>query len=233
MNMLEGMPQRQAALLLHALSASDQAWLLATLSEQDSRELTALLQELRAMNVTPDPAWLAQWLPQTESTEENLLEAQSPDANAFSLMSPASKSHAELIELKPHQVSDLARLLSAEPVQLTLRLLRIQPWPWREKLISQMSASAQMRLRQSLRDLTGDADLGEDAAENAHMVGPNASGLNQALVDVLARRMAQTATTDPGKANDSAVFLSTRLVALWRRVGPTGLNGLTKGRVPS
>jgi hypothetical protein len=200
--MLQGMPQRQAALLLHALAPTDQAWLLASLPEQDSIELTNLLQELRDMNVTPDAAWLAQWLPTTESNE---------DANDLSSNSPASNSHAELIKLKPHQVNELARLLSVEPVQLTLRLLRVQPWPWREKLLSQMTASAQMRLRQSLRDLTADADL----------AGGTSLALNQALVDVLARRMAQTervAASDHSEPTDNSVpSFPRRLVELLRR----------------
>ncbi|MFM2450552.1 MAG: hypothetical protein RIS44_3002, partial [Pseudomonadota bacterium] len=125
MNMLEGMPQRQAALLLHALSQSDQAWILAALPEHDNRELTVLLQELRDMNVTPDPSWVTQWLPQTPLKQETLPEMTLCQTHAMGSTSLGSKSHAELTDLKPHQVTDLASLLSAEPVYLTSRLLRI------------------------------------------------------------------------------------------------------------
>jgi hypothetical protein len=141
-----------------------------------------------------------------------------------------SKSHAELTDLKPHQVTDLASLLSAEPVYLTLRLLRIQPWPWREKLLSQMSASAQMRLRQSLRDLTADSSLGREQSETGHVAGRGASCLDQALVDALVQRVAKTTTAavaDDRPAKDSNHFLPRSLIALWRRVW------LTPARTPS
>ena len=230
MNMLEGMPQRQAALLLHALSQSDQAWILAALPEQDSSELTTLLQELRDMNVTPDPSWVVQWLPQTSLKQETLPEVKRGQAHAVGSTSLASKSHAELMELKPHQVSELARLLSGEPVHLTMCLLRIQPWPWREKLLSQMSASAQMRLRQSLRDLTADSGLGPDRSETGLPGGSAVSRVEQALVDALVRRLAKSTTAavaDVGAAKDSNQFLPRPLIALWRSVW------ITPARTPS
>lgn len=219
MNMLEGMPQRQAALLLHALSEPDRAWVLSALPEQDHAQLTALLQELRDMNVSPDPSWLVQWLPPAQAVEQGFSHAKLREPSNAGTASPASQSHAELMALKPHQVSDLARLLSAEPVQLTLRLLRVQPWPWREKLLSQMSASAQMRLRQSLRDLTADSGMGPESSQSGYKAGQAVSRLDQALIDALARRMAKTTTVgalDDEAAKDGNQFLPASFIALWR-----------------
>jgi hypothetical protein len=137
------------------------------------------------------------------------------------LASQASTSHAALMELKPHQVSELARLLSGEPVHLTMCLLRIQPWPWREKLLSQMSASAQMRLRQSLRDLTADSSLGLARSETGRPGGSAVSCVEQTLVDALVRRLANSTTVavaGVAVANENNHFLPRGLIALWRSV---------------
>jgi hypothetical protein len=222
MNMLEGMPQRQAALLLHALSEADRTWVMAALSEQERMELTVLLQELQDLNLPADPSWLAQWLPPMPTTETGLAQVQSESSGASDSALSASHSYSQLMALQPNQVSELARLLSAEPIQITLRLLRIQPWPWREKLLGQMSASAQMRLRQSLRELTADAALGSEQSGKKHPSEETAVGIDLALIDALARRMSISATTGAADLREvippSNTPLLRGLIAWWHRV---------------
>lgn len=220
--MLEGLPQRQAALLLHALSEADRVWILAALSEQERLELTGLVQELHELNVPADPSRLAQWLPPTRTDEYSLSQVQSEESPGVAGAGEgASHSRAELMTLEPHEVSELARLLSAEPLPITLRLLRIQPWPWREKLLAQMSATDQMRLRQRLRDLAGDSETGGKSAGHHPLCERAAIGIDLALIDALARRISRAVPTNAagrGEVKDRDALPSRGRGTWWHRV---------------
>lgn len=192
-----GVPERRAALLVHALPPADREWLLESLPADQKASLASLLQELQDMNVPPDAQWLQTLLQPADGEEAAHAPFPFPAVSAASaygaglsaaeppLASPgaaaprqSTPAPARLMSLGPAGVAALARLLGQEPLPLAVRFLRLHDWPWRDKLLAQMGAGPQMQLRQALRD----AGPGWDAEAPAPL-------LDQALMEVLARRI--------------------------------------------
>ena len=191
-----GVPERRAALLVHALPAADREWLLESLPADHKASLVALLQELRDMDVPPDAQWLQTLLQPADGEEaahapspfpavsaafaygDSLTGAEPPPASVEAAPRQSAPALARLMSLGPAEVAALARMLGQEPLPLAVRFLRLHDWPWRDKLLAQMGAGPQMQLRQALRD----AGPGWDAEAPAPL-------LDGALVDVLARRV--------------------------------------------
>lgn len=118
---------RRAALLVHAMPAPDQAWLLGSLPLDDRTELEGLLAELRELGIPPDEGLLRQVL----------------DAPVAAV--PAGRQ--SLLEtLQPAQVDALAEALRGEPAQLVATLLAANAWPWKDVLLSQFAPDAQQRI---------------------------------------------------------------------------------------
>jgi hypothetical protein len=230
MNMpLSGLPERRAALLVHALPAADRAWLLDALPNDQKTGLLALVQELHDMNVAPDAQWLQSWLPPGGPLETAV--APPPVSPAWGhdggtaydthLTAPAEESArrpnppADLMALGPAQLSELARLLGQEPLALTLRFLQLRPWPWRDRLLAQMNATVQMQLRQALRDIEPGWD---QATSGLAAQAPAGASLDHALLASIARRLGPAAapmaprSDAAGPRPESGRWLAT----LWR-----------------
>lgn len=214
-DMLAGMPERRAALLVHALPEADRAWVLDALPGGQKADLLALLQELHEMNIAPDAQWLQECLPSNPpQAAAAWTPAYGPGASLpkAEALNHADAASPDLAALGPAQLAELARLLGQEPVSLSARFLRARPWPWRDKLLSLMNASAQMQLRQALRDNAPGWE------EEGTLPRPGAS-LDAALVDAIARRLgpARAATPFAAPAEPAAFRPRTGLAALWRR----------------
>lgn len=80
---------RQAALTLHAMPASDRAWVLAALSSQEREQLHALLDELEGLGIPADDrlvAGLAQEAVPTARAEDWLQDLDARAAAALALV---------------------------------------------------------------------------------------------------------------------------------------------------
>lgn len=121
---------RRAALMAHALTAADQAWLLGSLPPVRRQVLQGLLTELRELGIPPDDALLEQ------------VRRQPP------LAAPPETADARLERLPVAAVSALARLLQREPPTLTARLLGMKPWTWRERLLAGMEQEFARQVRE-------------------------------------------------------------------------------------
>lgn len=115
---------RRAALLLHALSPQDQAWVLASLSPRRRERLQALLGELRDLGIPAE----ACPFPREDET-------------------PAMEAPADAMErlqhLTPEQLAWLACQLQDEPPQVAAMLLSHLEVPWRAALVVRLDAVRQ------------------------------------------------------------------------------------------
>lgn len=126
---------RRAALVAHALSAADQAWLLQSLAPQRRRLLEGLLAELRDLGIPPDGA---------------LLDAVKLEAAAGSVPAlPAETTEEQLDRLPAAGVRELAELLRCEAPGIAARLLAMRPWSWRPALLAHLGADFARQVHQT------------------------------------------------------------------------------------
>ncbi|MBE7367193.1 hypothetical protein [Ramlibacter pallidus] len=124
---------RRAALLVHAMPPSDQAWLLGSLPPAQREAVEELLGELREMGIPPDAALL-----------RDVIEAP-PTAQP-------ETAEDVLARLDAHQVERLAQLLRDEPPVLAGRVLALRAWPWAGALLAQLpEAAAEAAARHAAR----------------------------------------------------------------------------------
>lgn len=109
----------KAALLLHALSESDRAWLLGQLPLPQQQQLQTLLDELEILHIPVDRDFVRQVMAasaagasQSKSDTDDALESADPRA--------------------------LAQVLNTEPVELVASLIAMRTWPWKERLLSEL-----------------------------------------------------------------------------------------------
>jgi hypothetical protein len=114
---------RQAALTLHAMPASDRAWLLAALSPQEREQLHALLEELQALGIPADST-LAAGLAQ--------------DAV------PAAREADWLQELDARGAAALASVLRGESREFGSAVLTILREPARRQVIAALGSETDM-----------------------------------------------------------------------------------------
>lgn len=119
---------RRAALLVHALSPADRAWLLESLNPVDRAPLEALLAELQALGIPRDDALINQTL-------------------RVSLTPASSSVEDELRRLDAAQVRLLAHDLQRECPTLAARLLAAHEWPWQAMLLEYCEAEFAHRVR--------------------------------------------------------------------------------------
>lgn len=127
---------RQAALLLHTVSAPDRAWLLAQLSAAERASLEPLLAELTELGIPADRALLDELAVPSGSAP---LPAASPTSHAL------AAADARLV----------VQVLAGEPIDLVARVLACRAWPWREAVLAAQSPNRrdQLRLRLVQADL--------------------------------------------------------------------------------
>jgi len=152
-----GLATRRAALLLHALSESDRAWLLERLAEAERSALGALLHELEALGIPADGALVAEvvgGLPgqgQVPSTP-----ADGPEARG-----------AELARARPEA---LVAVLCDEPPGLVARVLHLREWPWKAEVLRRLGPAKAERVRALLVSLERSAAPGAGAALSERLV---------------------------------------------------------------
>jgi hypothetical protein len=127
---------RQAALLLHALSPSDRAWLLAQLPSAQRAQLMPLVDELQALGIPQDLELVEQTLT-TREHEPAGMHIQKSDAVIDTLLPPSEQL---LSQLDSEGCAKLADLLRDEPPMLIARLLLQGPWAWEEQLLKHFGA---------------------------------------------------------------------------------------------
>lgn len=110
---------RRAALLLHALPAADQRWLLKRLPEASRSSVLPLLAELRDLGMPRVPV-------------EAVLggSADSPSVEAA------------LDHLRPQQVVEA---LAGEPPVLVARVLQMRQWPWTDTVVKRLASPVKGR----------------------------------------------------------------------------------------
>lgn len=113
---------RRAALLLHAMAEPDRRWLLDALPASQRSLLEALLEELVAMGVPVDQAWV-------------------DDAVANAPASPHSGNAAAMVHA-----------LCEEPDRLIAQVLRCGPWPWQGELFAALPPHRRRAVQDLLQD---------------------------------------------------------------------------------
>lgn len=109
------LPERHAALLLHAMNARDRDWALARLAPAERERMGPLLAELHDLGVPADRRWLAQ-----------ALESRPAKAEC------AAPQH----RLAGATAERMVQVLLAELAALVKRVLALGPWPWSEEVLA-------------------------------------------------------------------------------------------------
>lgn len=124
---------RQAALLLHAMSPSDRAWMLDALPQAQREALRALLSDLEALGIPSDPSIIA------EATA-----SASPARHAL----PSDED--VLRTLDGERIDAMVRLMRAEPAGLIAESLRLAGWPWHKDLLSALDPQHRRQVEAAL-----------------------------------------------------------------------------------
>ena len=109
---------RQAALLLHGMTATDRTWLLDQLPLDQQEVLSTLLVELAELGVPADPAFVREAVAECAPEAPRTLERLSAD-----------------------QITALAEWLRPEPPALVAHLLAAGPWTWEADLLNALEAA--------------------------------------------------------------------------------------------
>jgi len=119
---------RLCALALHAVAGRDRAWLLSRLPDDPRRQLTALVDELRATGIPADPELVRQLV-----RERELLAGD-----------PARQpTGARLLRAS---VQDVWVLLRGESDALVCRVVRRHDWPWKAGLLDMCGPARARRI---------------------------------------------------------------------------------------
>lgn len=128
-------PVRRAAIVAHALSAEDQGWLFAQMAPSELPQLKALLAELVQLGVPADRRLLEQALDGAESA--GVVRVPQTAKN----LAPVDRSNLDFfVDLDAVNEGALVTALRQEPALLIARFLRIQSWPWKQKVIDALPA---------------------------------------------------------------------------------------------
>ena len=122
---------RKAALMLASLAEGDRAWMLGQLEEKQRERLSALLEELRGLGLSPDAGMLDVALPRETATPAAPV---APAPRAIDVATPQAV----------HEV------LAREPDWLIAALSRARAWPWREGLLRLLGTERRLRVQQAL-----------------------------------------------------------------------------------
>ncbi len=154
-------PVRRAAIVAHALSAEDQGWLFAQMAPSELPQLKALLAELVQLGVPTDRRLLEQALDGTESF--GVVRVPQTARN----LTPGDRSNLDFfVDLDAVNEGALITALRQEPALLIARFLRIQSWPWTQKVLDALPALLRRQVDDLLAD-PSDASASGGALEEA------------------------------------------------------------------
>jgi hypothetical protein len=195
---------RQAALLVHAMTASDRDWLLAALSSSQRTDLCPLLDELRELGIPADPSFLEQ---------VSSIDQQSQAAAVNSHADP-DQAHATALQflnqLTQPQVTILSTMLRNEPAMLTARLLHMRIWPWSQSVLAQWDALQRRQVQHCRHTLQ----------EQRQHQAP-ALAFETALVQLLHQRLLREAPVQPPQ-KPAIVSWKQHWIYFWRRLEQRG-----------
>jgi hypothetical protein len=117
--------ERQAALLVHGLTAQDQDWILSQLPERQRARMRELLDELRELGIPEERHWV-----------NTVLASRSGDGRVEGHAQPVQSDVEYFARLPPHSVGQMASLLRTEPEGLVIRVLQLDRWPWQQELLT-------------------------------------------------------------------------------------------------
>jgi len=145
---------RHAALLLHALTDEDRAWMLNAMPPAERRSLQRLLLELAAMGIERDPALIAQATAEAPTPADRPVTTSAPDAKTWD----EPDAHARpFSHLDGGQIRTLAGALGDEPPVLVARFLCIDAWHWRAALLDELGPVSRRRVEAALAECAEDA----------------------------------------------------------------------------
>ena len=127
---------RRAAVALHGLNPEDRQWMLAELPAADQQILQQYLEELDALGFSYGPELAA-----------DLAAGPVKAAEPENIAPPGT-----LQRLQKASAEQMLACLQDEPASLIARLMALHDWPWREAMLTQMSALARQRVRTLLAD---------------------------------------------------------------------------------
>jgi hypothetical protein len=160
---------RRAAVALHGLNAEDRKWMLAELPAADQQILQQYLDELDELGFSYGPE-LAVDLAASPVTSPVTKPVKSDKSDESENIAPPGA----LQQLQKACAEQVLVCLQDEPASLIARLLALHDWPWREALLTQMSALARQRVRTLLAD---------------PVVNSHAPMLDEFLLDAVAARL--------------------------------------------
>lgn len=147
---------RQAALLVHAMAASDREWLWEKLSVQEQDNLRVLLTELESLGIPADRSFLAEVLASVPNdiaaavAGGGMLESLYPSSSMESGLTEIS-DEAFLAQLDEIDATILASVLRSEPPLLIARLLLLRDWPWQHSLLEKLSHGSRQKVQSLLQ----------------------------------------------------------------------------------
>ncbi len=194
---------RQAALLLHALSTSDRAWMLERIDSHDRDALNALLDELKELGIPTDESLVSRAIENFSPTTQNVeLAVGISDDIAF-------QNTVRSIELMDPNM--LASAMLDEPDLLIARVLSIRPWPWQELMLSQYSVIRRKRIAEYMLELR----------EQNNRIGTtqfvHGNRLVKSLLTVVAERVFLLSTQLGTAGNELNIKQSTKMEMPWFR----------------
>ncbi len=133
---------RQAALLLHAMTAQDQAWMLSRLQPRQAQHLQGLLNELRELG-----------LPRTKfELTPRIVEKPIAKSEKQLVQKPSEVELSTLQKLEAAGSFTLFRHLKDAPIGLVVVFLRSHDWSWRDAFIESFDLVKKRRLKEALKE---------------------------------------------------------------------------------
>lgn len=123
---------RKAALVFHALSAEDRAWILANLPSEQGRRLQSLAKELETLGIPSDPGLVQEVISRGPAQHGGRSTARSARGT--------HRDHPATRALEGVEPARLAHLLSKESPGLIAYLLDGHAWPWEVTLLRLLDA---------------------------------------------------------------------------------------------
>lgn len=144
---------KHAALLVHALAASDRDWLLSQLPVMQWAELQRLVAELDEMGIAQDQQAFQSMLSERDSSvglPMGSRAAMTPQDDKLAVDGPSLGDVDFFHALTDEEVDELAEIWSTEPPLLVALALGAHEWPWATRLLERMPALHKRRIEDAM-----------------------------------------------------------------------------------